>query len=73
MEVNGRLALPCGERASTRIENHWYCQHHGDALQQAEARWSGIHWFPLTYEDTEQQPDFMDEDGRFWDDDNGEE
>jgi hypothetical protein len=70
MEVNGRLALPCDERAMFKVENHWYCQFHADALQQASERWSGVNWFPLTYDDTKEQADNpIDDDGRFWDDD----
>ncbi len=61
--------MPCGERATIKIEGGWYCQHHGDALQQAQERWSGIHLFPLTYENTKEQADTpIDGDGRFWDD-----
>jgi hypothetical protein len=67
MEVNGRLALPCGDRASTKIEDHWYCQHHADALAQSEERWSGINWFSLTEKDSKKKPDLNDPDGRFWD------
>jgi len=67
MEVNGRLALPCGDRATVKIEEHWYCQLHADALEQAEQRWSGVNWFPLTYGESEKQLDFNDEDGVFWD------
>jgi hypothetical protein len=68
LEINGRLALPCGDRATVKIEGCWYCQPHADALEQAEARWSGINWFPAPYRNIEKQPDFEDEDGRFWDD-----
>jgi hypothetical protein len=53
MELQGPVLALCDERASTRIENHWYCQHHGAALEQAQERWSGIHLFPLTYSDIE--------------------
>jgi hypothetical protein len=49
MEFRGRLALPCGDRATAKIEGRWYCQLHADALERASERWSGIHWFPLTY------------------------
>jgi hypothetical protein len=57
----------CGERASVKVENHWYCQHHGEALAQAQERWSGVNWFPLTHREIKQQPDLNDPDGRFWD------
>ena len=54
METQGPVLGFCGERASTKIENHWYCQHHGDALEQAQERWSGVNWFPLTYKTVEE-------------------
>jgi len=66
METQGPVLGFCGERASTKIENHWYCQHHGDALAQAQERWSGVNWFPIIYKTTERQPQ-LDDDGRFWD------
>ena len=68
MELQGPVLALCGERATTEIEGHWYCQHHGDALQQAEERWSGIHLFPLKYGLVKKQPQLDDPDGRFWDD-----
>jgi len=49
MEINGRLELPCGEPAMFKVENHWYCQIHANAVEEAQIRWSGINWFPLTY------------------------
>ena len=68
MESQGRLALPCDERATVKIEGRWYCQPHADVLEQAEARWSGINWFSLTDRGSiDKQPDYNDEDGRFWD------
>ena len=66
MELQGPVLALCDERASMKVENHWYCQHHGDALQQAEERWSGVNWFQLTCKETEKQPQ-LDDDGRFWD------
>jgi hypothetical protein len=72
METQGPVLGFCGERASMKVENHWYCQHHTDALQQAQERWSGVNWFPIRYTETDEQHDLNDPDGRFWDDDNGE-
>ena len=54
MELQGPVLGFCGERASMKVENHWFCQHHGDALQQAQERWSGVNWFPLTYKAVEE-------------------
>ncbi len=68
METQGRLALPCDERAMFKIENHWYCQIHAAAVEEAQSRWSGINWFSLTEKDPEKKPDLNDADGRFWDD-----
>jgi hypothetical protein len=34
---------------------------------QAEARWSGINWFPIRYTESNKQPQ-LDDDGEFWDD-----
>ncbi len=67
MEVQGRLALPCGDRASVRVEGGWFCQHHADALAQAQERWSGVNWFPIGYTEPGEQFDPNDPDGRFWD------
>ena len=68
MEVQGRLALPCDERAPVKVEGRWYCQFHADALEEAQIRWSGINWFPIRYTENNKQPDPNDPDGRFWDD-----
>jgi hypothetical protein len=67
MESQGRLALPCDERATTKVEERWYCQCHADALEAAQARWSGINWFSLNEKDSKKKPDLNDADGRFWD------
>ena len=68
MESQGPALGFCDQRASVRVENHWFCKFHADCLEQYEARWSGIDCFPLTYEGTEKQADNpIDEDGRFWD------
>jgi hypothetical protein len=40
METQGPVLGFCGERASMKVEKHWYCQHHADALEQASERWS---------------------------------
>lgn len=53
--------------ASIKIEGHWYCQLRGGALQQAQERWSGVNWFPLTEKDSKKKLHLNDEDGRFWD------
>jgi hypothetical protein len=66
METQGPVLGFCDQRASVKVENHWYCQHHADALAQAQERWSGINWFPLTCKKTEKQSE-VDDDGRFWD------
>ena len=73
METQGPVLGFCDQRASTKIEGHWYCLHHGDALEQAQERWSGVNWFSLTEREPKKKPDLNDEDGRFWDNDNGEE
>jgi hypothetical protein len=49
MESEGRIAMPCNERASTKTEGRWYCALHADLLAEAEVRWSGVNWFPLDY------------------------
>ena len=68
MEFQGQLALPCGDFATTKVEERWYCETHADALEAAQARWSGVNWFSLTDRGSiEKQPDYIDEDGRFWD------
>ena len=69
METQGPVLGFCDQRATAKIEGHWYCPHHADALEQASERWSGIHWFPLTNREIGQQPNLSDPDGRFWDDD----
>jgi hypothetical protein len=69
MEINGRLELPCGDRASIRIEKHWYCPAHADALAQAEERWSGIHLFPLTYGGIKEPSDERHDYSSLFDDD----
>ena len=71
MELQGPVLALCDERASMKVENHWYCQYHGDALARAQERWSGVNWFPLRYTESNKQLQ-LDDDGRFWDDDNGE-
>lgn len=56
MESKGRIATPCDELASTKMEGRWYCALHADLLAEAEARWSGVNWFPLGYTEAEEQP-----------------
>jgi len=68
MESQGPVSGFCDERAMFKVQNHWYCQFHADALEEAEARWSGINWFPIRYTESHEQPDLNDPDGRFWDD-----
>jgi hypothetical protein len=68
MELQGPVLALCDERASVKVEGHWFCEFHANALQQYEARWSGINWFPIGYTETVEQPHPIDKDGRFWDD-----
>ena len=56
MESEGRIAMPCGERASTKTDGRWYCALHADLLAEAEIRWSGVNWFRLSYPESEEQP-----------------
>ena len=72
METQGPALGFCDQRASIKIEGGWFCQHHADALAQAEERWSGINWFPLTEKQPKKKPDPIDDDGRFWDDEHEE-
>jgi hypothetical protein len=55
-----------------KIEGHWYCQHHGDALQQAQERWSGVNWFPTTYRNIEKPLGERHDYGSLLDDDDEE-
>ena len=66
MELQDPVLAICDERASVKVEGHWFCQFHADLLEEAQIRWSGVNWFPLAYGNTEKQSK-VDDDGRFWD------
>jgi hypothetical protein len=68
MELQVPALAFCDERASMKVGGCWLCEHHAAAMAQAEERWSGVNWLPVTYREIEQQPDPIDDDGRFWDD-----
>jgi hypothetical protein len=72
MEINGRLELPCGERAMFKVENHWYCSAHADAVAESQIRWSGINWFPLTYKAVEEPSDERHDYSNLFDDEDEE-
>ena len=68
METQSPVLAFCDERATEKIEGCWYCQHHAYALEQAEARWSGVNWFPMTYRNIEQKSGERHDYGSLFDD-----
>lgn len=54
MESEGRIAMPCDERASTKTDGRWYCALHAEMLEAAETRWSGINFFPTNFNEKQE-------------------
>jgi len=44
----------CDERAAVNIEGRWYCTLHAEMLEAAEARWSGINFFPTDFDEKQE-------------------
>lgn len=58
----------CDERGTIRIDGHWYCRHHADALQDAQQQWSGINFFPSTHKGNNKQSGERHDYGSLFDD-----
>jgi len=59
--AQGPVLEPCDQPASTRIDGRWYCEYHGDALEEFQARCAKPEWAEEIRRQLENQPDLEDD------------